>query len=252
MYECEACGFAFQPERAIDVTRLYGDDYFATYEQGRPYARKERERRLEARARVRFVRRFAHGGRLLELGAAAGYFVAEASRAGFSAVGLEPNEQMVRLGRERLNADLQVGRAEDAGTVYRGVDVICAWHVLEHVVHPRQALQKLSSASAPGGLIFLEVPNFASVRATRDREAWRYLDPAHHVGQYTPEALRSLLVRAGFEPLEITTVPWAEYKRWPRSVLSYARQASVVGRSTFRPDPWKHELLRAVGRRTDR
>lgn len=248
IYECGSCGFGFQPERD-DTAELYGREYFETYQQGRPYEQEEADREFEARVRLRFVRRFVLDGRLLELGAAAGYFVAEASRAGFDAVGLEPNAAMARVGRERLGADVRVGRAEEADdSLLDSVDVVCGWHVLEHLVSPEETLMRLREAMHPRGLIFFEVPNFASVKARRERAAWRYLDPVHHVGQYTPTAIGLLLERTGYEPLEVLTVPWAEYRRWPRSLVSYGKQALVVGRSTFRPNPWKHELLRAVAR----
>jgi 2-polyprenyl-3-methyl-5-hydroxy-6-metoxy-1,4-benzoquinol methylase len=249
LYECDACGLAFQPERHVDVEQLYADDYFATYHQGDSYADDERQRRLEARVRLRFVRRFADAGKLLEIGAAAGYFVAEAASFGFDAVGLEPNEEMVRFGRTRLGANVRVGTADDAHAMLRDVDVICAWHVLEHLERPDESLVRLRDSLAAQGLIFVEVPNFASARARKERQRWQYLDPSHHVAQYTPEALRTIFERTGFEPLEVTTIPWADYKRGLRSLLSYGRQSLVVGPATFGPHPWKHELLRAVGRR---
>lgn len=249
IYECASCGFGLQPDRRIDVSQLYGTDYFATYQGGRPYARNDPERRLEARARLKFVRRFVRDGRLLEIGAAAGHFVAEASRAGFAAIGVEPNAEMVRFGREQLEADMRVGRAEEAGSLVRDVDVLCAWHVLEHLASPKETLEQLRVVMRTEGLIFLEVPNFASVRAKRDRARWQHLHPIHHVSQYTPDAIRALLRRTGFEPLDVVTVPWAEYLRWPRSLVSYGKQALVVGRSTLRTDPWKHELLRVVAQR---
>jgi SAM-dependent methyltransferase len=248
IYECSSCGFGFQPEQPDNVAGLYGNEYFETYEGGRPYQRNEAERRLEARVRLRFVRRFSPDGRLLELGAAAGYFVAEAARAGFDAVGIEPNAAMVQIACERLSADVRRGLAEEAGSLFDNLDVVCGWHILEHLGSPVETLTSLRAAMAPNGLIFFEVPNFASARARRERGNWRYLDPLHHIGQYTPRAIRKLLERTGFEPVEVLTIPWSEYKRWPRSLLSYGKQAIVVGASTFRPDPWKHELLRAVAR----
>ena len=244
------CGLAFQPERHVDVERLYANDYFTTYQEGKSYADDERQRTLEARVRLRFVRRFTTAGKLLEIGAAAGYFVAEASSLGFDAVGLEPNEEMVRFGRTRLHADVRVGTAEEAHASFRDLDVICAWHVLEHLERPHELLVRLRDSLAAEGLIVVEVPNFASARARKERQQWQYLDPSHHVAQYTPEAVRAILERTGFEPLEVTTIPWAEYKRRLRSLLSYGKQSFVVGPvETFGPHPWKHELLRAVGRR---
>jgi 2-polyprenyl-3-methyl-5-hydroxy-6-metoxy-1,4-benzoquinol methylase len=247
-YECESCGFAFQPRRDPRLSGLYDQEYFATYDDGRPYARDEGERRLEARVRLAFVRRFIRSGRLLEIGSAAGYFVAAARSAGFDASGIEPNAEMAEFARRELGVPVRAGTAEDAELAEEPLNAVCGWHVLEHLVSPARALRRLRAAMAPEGLIFFEVPNFGSVRARRERSAWRYLDPVHHVGQYTPAALEALLERSGFAVLTVVTVPWAVYKRWPRSLLSYGRQTLFVGAAAFGEHAWKHELLRVAAR----
>lgn len=247
-YECDSCGLAFQPRRDPALSGLYGQEYFATYQEGKPYARDERERRLEAGVRLAFVRRFIQTGRLLEVGAAAGYFVAAAQSAGFDAYGIEPNAEMVEFARRELGVSVRVGTAEEAELPEEPLNAVCGWHVLEHLVSPVSALRRLRAAMAPDGLIFFEVPNFGSVRARRERGSWRYLDPLHHVGQYTPAALQALLERSGFAAMTVVTVPWAVYKRWPRSLLSSGRQALFVGAAAFGLHAWKHELLRVAAR----
>lgn len=251
MYECEACGLAFQPQRRESLEALYGSDYFAGYDDGRPYVRAAEIRQLEARARVRFVRRFIQAGRLFEIGSAAGHFLAAANAAGFDARGVELSAEMAALAHARNDVDVMTARIEDVDLEQRSFDVICGWHVLEHLPEPADVLGRLRAALRPGGFMLFEVPNYASVRARRDRTGWRYLDPLHHLGQYTPAAMRALLGGAGLTPVEIGTVPWAVYKRPLRGLASYAKQALLLGAASFRPSPWRHELLRAVARRPE-
>ena len=250
MWACPACGLAFQPEREDDPGALYGGDYFATYERGRPYASRGAARRFEASVRLAFVRRFVRAGQLLELGAAAGHFLTQARDSGFTVLGVEPSGDMARIARER-SVEVVVARIEDVELPKGQFDAVCGWHVLEHVPEPLPTVARLRQALRPGGYAFFEVPNYASVRARRDLAAWQHLDPLHHVAQYTPTAVRALLERAGLRVLEVMTVPWAVYKRLPRKLLSYARQSLILGRSTFGNHPSKHELLRVVAQRPD-
>jgi 2-polyprenyl-3-methyl-5-hydroxy-6-metoxy-1,4-benzoquinol methylase len=251
IFECPACGLGFQPTRTEYLADLYDHEYFDEYDCGRDYGADESARWREAHVRVGFVQSFVPQGRLLELGAAAGHFAASAISAGYDVVAVEPNGEMAERARRRFGISVFAGPVEDVVLAGDDFDVICGWHVLEHLPAPRHTVARLAGALRRGGIIAFEVPNFASVRARRERANWRPLDPVHHVAQYTPEALRRLFARIGLETLDVETVPWAVYKTRLRASLSYARRALELGRSSFAPHPWKHELLRGVARRSD-
>jgi hypothetical protein len=107
---------------------------------------------------------------------------------------------------------------------------------------------------APGGVLALEVPNAASVEADRLGAAWPHWDPAHHVGHYTPAALRALVERAGFTVLRMDTLSGIAYYPPPRGYRPLALIESValgVRLRAFprRPHQSRHELLRLVARR---
>jgi SAM-dependent methyltransferase len=253
--QCGRCGFLFQPERSFaDVRHLYGDEYFQAYPTGEGsgrhevYTTREESRRYEAKVRVRFVRRFISSGRLLEVGAAAGDFLAEAEGAGFSGLGIEPSDAVARIGRERFGLDIRTGFLEEMELPPRSFDAACAWHVIEHLAEPAAPLAAIRSALAPRGLLFAEVPNVASVRAAVEGTAWGPLDLDHHVGHYTPDSMRGLLERTGFAVVTVFTVSPAVYRRPLRRLVSYGKQALILRGSPFGGHPEKHELLRVVAR----
>ena len=152
------------------------------------------------------------------------------------------------LARRLAEVEVHASSVEDASLPEREFDVVCGWHVLEHIANPLSTLQRLRRAIAPAGVALFEVPNFQSVRGQRERLAWRLLQPTHHVAQYGPRSLAQLLARAGFDDVEVETVPWAVYRRWPRSVASHLKQAVVLRSWPAGSHPAKHELLRAVAR----
>jgi 2-polyprenyl-3-methyl-5-hydroxy-6-metoxy-1,4-benzoquinol methylase len=150
--------------------------------------------------------------------------------------------------------DLRVGLLETADLEEGAYDVVCAWHVLEHLPEPRTSLARVFSLLAPGGVLCVEVPNVASVASRRAGESWSRLYPEHHVTQFSPESLGVLLEQAGLEVLELATVSALSYLRpvrvlHPRALAALAKEAYATRAPAWRPDPDRHEMLRAAARR---
>jgi len=247
LYGCPACGLAFQPAAdADDVRRLYDLSYFDAYDLRE--SATDADRRFEADVRVRLVQRYRERGRLLELGAGAGYFLDAARRAGFEPFGIELSSDIAEAARRQFGVEVAVGGVDDLDIAPASFDLACAWHVVEHIPDPLESLRKTRAALRPGGELFVEVPNFGGVRSRRERRDWPSLHPRYHVGQYTPTALTALLERAGLEVVAVESVPFATYRRPLRAVLSHAKHAVVARGLPGGSDPWKHELLRAVAR----
>jgi 2-polyprenyl-3-methyl-5-hydroxy-6-metoxy-1,4-benzoquinol methylase len=255
LYRCTSCGFVFpRPRDSAELQELYGDVYFDEYPGGEAYEEDERQRRYEARLRVALVRRYLTSGRLLEVGAAGGHFLDEARDAGFECVGLEPAPGYAESARERFGLDVRAGFVEDADLPAASFDVVCAWHVVEHLADPRAALERVRTLLHEGGHLLVEVPNIDSVYAKRRRARWFNLDPEHHVGHYSRASLQALLLATGFELLAMETFPMLGYVRparalRPGNVAVQAKELLDVRTRPRSPHPSKHELLRAFARR---
>ena len=116
--------------------------------------------------RVRLVARYARGGRLLDVGCAKGGFLAAARDAGFVVRGVEPAEAAAAVAR-RLGLDVVVGTLDDVPLAASSLEVVTAWHVLEHIPEPLDTLIRLRRELVPGGHLLIEVPNAESVKAGR-------------------------------------------------------------------------------------
>jgi SAM-dependent methyltransferase len=235
------------------VHDLYDARYFQLYPGGGSYDEDERPRRYEAAARLRFVRRFVHTGRLLEIGSAMGHFLAVARDAGFEVMGVEPSDDAARRARERYGVPVVTGFAEDVVLDPASVDSICAWHVIEHIPNPAVALRRLAQALRPGGLLALEVPNVQSRQARRLGARWPHLDLAHHVAHYGPQPMCRLLERSGLQPIHVETFPGTGYfppsrLLQPATLAGYVKELATLRAVPRRAHPWKHELLRIVAR----
>ena len=250
---CRSCGLMFDRDRSgAELRSLYTDDYFLDPGRGAALVDDEAARRYEARVRLDWVRGYRETGELLEIGSGGGYFLAEArARTGLTVSGIEPAARVAAASAERFSVNVVTGFVEDVELAPGSADVICAWHVLEHLPAPARTLDGLRTALRDGGLLFLEVPNVSGVTARAQGADWPPLDPRHHVAHYGPRSLRALLERSGFDVLELVSFPSARYYSarqvlWPGMWPTLARQAWALRAPPRRAHPWKQDLLRAV------
>lgn len=87
-------------------------------------------------------------------------------------------------------------------------DVICANNVLEHVPDPAGTLIQMRGALKDSGVIFLSVPNLASLQVLVSGDQSPIVDPPHHVHYFTPGSLEKTLQTAGFSVLRKRTLFW--------------------------------------------
>ena len=255
LLRCPACGLVFDVRPPEALREIYDETYFTELCGGADYLADEASRRVEAGKRVRWVKRHGGRGRLLEVGAGTGHFLAAARDAGFDAVGVEPAEVAARIAIDELGVDVRVGFLEDVDLPEQSFDTVCAWHVVEHIRDPLSQLRRMHDALRPGGGLFLEVPNAGGVDARREMLDWPPLELSHHVAQYGPESLRRLLERAGFEVELVRSYEWTSYYPLGKYLSPYILVKHHLPRSlrrralTLLPHPWRHDLLRAVAKR---
>jgi SAM-dependent methyltransferase len=119
-------------------------------------------------------------------------------------------------------------------------DAICCAHVLEHLEKPDQIpfLAAIRSALKPGGVLICEVPNATSPVASLHR----YWDWTHKC-LFTWTSLKFVLASAGFEMVEVASVPNAAPPGNPVMAI-IANWLGGLSRSTYRM-----HLLAELGRR---
>jgi len=205
----DSCGFVFLDSEAS--SELYGDDYFEAYAGG-DYLAAEERRRHESKLRLDILESVVPPpARLLEVGAAAGFFLDEARARAYDGVGIEPNTAMAAHARETLKLDVRTGLLSEVELEPASFDAACAFHVVEHLPDPLGSLLNVRDALCPGGHLLVEVPNAESAAARQQGPNWKPLDLPYHVGHHGPQSLEKLMERAGFEILRVDTVPFAHY-----------------------------------------
>jgi len=157
-----------------------------------------RVRRFTVAGKRRMAERVVGGrrGRVLDYGCGTGAFLGAMRDAGWDVTGLEPDDT-ARANAARLHG-LDLSPPEALADLPDGrFDVVTLWHVLEHVHDLQDTLAHLSRVLAPGGRLFIAVPNPLSLDAVHYGTAWAAWDVPRHLWHFTPSALQGLLARHG-------------------------------------------------------
>jgi 2-polyprenyl-3-methyl-5-hydroxy-6-metoxy-1,4-benzoquinol methylase len=141
----------------------------------------------------------SQGGRLLDVGCAAGDFLHVMNRTGrWEVHGVDTCPKATQYARERYGLDVFTGEVAEAGYPDGYFDVVTMWHVIEHVHDPRGTLAELHRIMKPAGLLIIGTPNLWSWDARIFGRHWLGLDAPRHLYVFSPATLQNLLQQVGF------------------------------------------------------
>jgi len=131
----------------------------------------------------------------LDIGASSGEFVYLMQTRGANAQGIEPHEGYSTYARNTLGVDIMTGallqRIDELPAGH--YDLVSMFHVLEHLTDPVSALRRLSGLLGNNGLLFIEVPDNASLSSPKNTFF------RAHTLYFTSHSLVSVATAAGFE-----------------------------------------------------
>ena len=201
--ECTSCKHrSAELEPSLqDALKVYGDDYFEGGGAGYTNYLQEGEL-LRARGRKygELLQRFASPGRLLDVGAAAGFVLSGLCDAGWQGVGLEPNQKMADFAVGSLKVDVRQGVLEDLSRSDQ-FDAVTMIQVLPHFFNPHAALERAAAVTKPGGVWLIETWDRTSITARAFGKNWHEYSPPSVLQWFGRDGLVKLVARYGFKPV---------------------------------------------------
>jgi 2-polyprenyl-3-methyl-5-hydroxy-6-metoxy-1,4-benzoquinol methylase len=235
LLECPSCTHQFFDYVAQEghVSRVYGDSYFNGGGAGYPdYLSEEHLLRERGRWYAKRLARYMPVGRVLDVGAAAGFVLQGFQESGWVAEGLEPNESMARYAREVLG--LSVSTTDLMGfQCDHQYDLVAMIQVIAHLVDPRAALSKAWGVIRPAGHLLVETWNSRSYMARLMGSNWHEYSPPSVLHCFSTSSLSRLLAETGF--LEIA--------RGRPSKWIGARHAKELLRHKFGDASWTRGIV---------
>lgn len=213
--ECAKCSFAFTSPRPAD------NDLGWYYESEEYISHSNTSKGLVSRL-YQMVRKHTLGkkldlinsegkkGSLLDIGCGTGEFLNTVQTDGWKTVGIEPSASARKQGIENYKLDVR-DENELANLQPKSFDVITMWHVMEHVPHLRERVQKLHELLKDDGVLFVAVPNRNSHDAAFYKENWAAYDVPRHLWHFRAQDMRALMAGSGFEVKRILPMKFDSY-----------------------------------------
>jgi SAM-dependent methyltransferase len=179
---CRECGLGataipagFDPDSLYQRSYFQGEvtDGYGDYLASEPVLRKEFRRILD------HIRQFREpGGKLLELGCAFGFFLAEAE-AEYDCVGVDVSPAALAFCSER---GLKASHPSDSAWQTAGpYDVVVMLDCIEHLKDPEAVLESVRRVTKPDALLLLTTGDWDSLYARVARTHWRLMTPPQHL-----------------------------------------------------------------------
>ena len=238
LVKCSRCGMRFVSPRPdeSEIGAYYQDSYF-TERTDRGYnnyfsetTRREIERVI--RMNLADLGFFSFEGmcprdrRVLDIGCAAGYFLAYMRDRGWDATGVDISQACVEFAR---GAGLAVYEDDYLEISFaRPFDLITLWASIEHLHRPDLFLQKAHDELKEGGRLYLSTCRAGGVNFMRlFGSNWRFYNFPEHLYFFSRHGIRKILEMKGFRVTGYATYGSGFGK--PGSLTRKAADAMAVG-----------------------
>ena len=212
---CAGCDLLYlnpRPSYSWLIENIYSDEYHHSLASvDEPL---DQNRRALFERQLNGIERHVRPGRLLDVGCGQGGFLGFAARRGWQVFGTEVSPQWITgLEKALPQGTFFCGQMDEVDFRGHRFEAIRLNHVLEHTRNPARELARAAELLGPGGVVYLSVPNAASLdtrwknllsRLWLKRKRYRHFTTLHHLWYFTPKTLGRLansvgLLAAGLE-----------------------------------------------------
>jgi 2-polyprenyl-3-methyl-5-hydroxy-6-metoxy-1,4-benzoquinol methylase len=213
--ECAGCGLRFFNPRPSDmaIREIYRGDYFANSSvlttRGpiygyQDYLADRGNIQHDFADKVRRIGEIQTPGRLLEVGAAYGFFLELMRDAGWRAEGLEPNPAAAAFARDELGLDVRCTTLEEAELPRERYQCVTMFDVIEHLIDPQAALAIVRRAMTPDGLLVISTIDVDSMVARLLGPKWEDIRRSRdHLWLFSRRTMAALLAKCGFDLIDV-------------------------------------------------
>ena len=202
---CRRCGFIYQDRILNDdgmqlLYREWIDAGTSLRKLQRAGASRYRKYAGQIMSLSRVLEKTPSQCRILDFGMGWGYWSRMAQAHGYRVDGLELSPE--RSAHARSLGVNSIDRLPRPGPHYH---CIHASQVFEHLAEPRQTLGALCARLAPGGIVYLRVPDGRGIEARLAGSGWSpdldAIHPLEHINCFTRRTLIALGATAGLAPI---------------------------------------------------
>lgn len=191
---CKSCGLCYvnpriKPSKVIEAYSNADDSLYASQAEARMTTFRES---------LRLVNRYyPKRGRILDVGAAAGFFLKVAKDDGWETYGVEPSKWSVEFANGNYKVNEKQGVLGEVKFKSGFFDVVTMWDVLEHVPDPAADLREVYRILKPGGMLVINYPDFGTPLSRLAGKKWWFLLSVH-LFYFDRVSMGKILAKSGF------------------------------------------------------
>jgi 2-polyprenyl-3-methyl-5-hydroxy-6-metoxy-1,4-benzoquinol methylase len=222
--KCRNCHLIYV--NPIEKASKINGDYSKMGNTDAPIIRGSRLR--AAKSQLGLIKKYKSDTILLDIGCGEGFFLFNASKAGYTTKGIEISQDVAKYARREFGLDIEARSFEELRFPGNHFDVVTLWQVLEHVPYPLMVLKEVYRILKPGGLLATSTPDIEGIMAKIFRRKWWNLRRLH-INQFTAETLTDILNRAGFK--NVFSTNYKEYINISMLVIPVLKHMQVYERA---------------------
>lgn len=211
--DCVACGFTHvHPLPTVETLKhFYADEFYE--KEVKEYFKETEEDRdwwmLTYNHYYDLLEQHTSGKRLLDIGSGPGLFLECGTARGWKTLGVEASPQAAAYAQSH-GGEVIVGLFNAEELASRGpFDVVALTLVLEHLPNPAEIVAQAHTLLAPGGVLFVVVPNdfnpLQKLLVDHHGYAPWWIEPKHHLNYFSIGSIASLLESSGLRVVEKET-----------------------------------------------
>ena len=210
LVKCDRCGTEYlSPRPTLDEIGAYYDESYFMKRTDRGYdnyfseaSRQEIERVIKLNLRDlgfhKFEKRLSGEKRVLDIGCAAGYFLAFMRDRGWDATGVDISPACVEFARGVGLAVYEDDYLEIAFA--RPFDLVTLWASIEHLHHPDRFLEKVHEELNDRGMLYISTCRSGGINFMRlYGKDWRFYNFPEHLYFFSQASIKKLLEKKGFK-----------------------------------------------------
>jgi 2-polyprenyl-3-methyl-5-hydroxy-6-metoxy-1,4-benzoquinol methylase len=206
-----------------EIAAYYASPYYD------PYLEAKRENVTAYEAWLDEIDKRSPRGSLLDVGCGLGLFLSAARARGWDARGVEPSVWPARFARDETGVPVDACSLEEARLPTGRFDVVTLWSTLEHLPDPVSVLREVARITRPGGMIWIGVPNTASLEARLRGARDHNLAKPEHLLHFTEHTLRRFLTgRIGLVDVERVYL-WGDRRGFLRNAAKHLARRTNLG-----------------------
>jgi SAM-dependent methyltransferase len=190
-------------------------------------------------------------GRLLDFACGAGHFFERAQARGWDAHGTEIGAWASDAARQRGLRNLHIGKLRDLHFPDASFDIVHAAQVFEHLANPNTELAEIRRILRPGGILYVDVPNYHTIPIMLRRDDFMLNTPPQHVNYFSPANLKLLLESGGYSRVRLSSAGGLKWENLlGRPVTSEIQDAYTGGAAPSSTGPAATPALTRAWSRT--